>query len=168
MANQGKRMVPEYLVKGLEEAYAKTSGGTGSTINLMENIVDSKGRKRFIEGILTVHEQTGMQIDTSEWSLSGTHLMILLSGKFEDASTITGKLATVVLPQWILDKISPLANILVDYKPIVIFNGDLSSNQTMIFNLSKDSTGLYIRCNSITMSAKRYFRIQFDCLINAK
>ena len=103
MANYGKRMVPEYLVKGLEQAYAKTSGGTGSTINLMENIVDSKGNKRFVEGPLTTTTISGVTYSYSKWSLCGTHLMIVLGGTIAaNTSLISGtSLAYVILYKYI-------------------------------------------------------------------
>ena len=79
MASQGKRMVPEYLIKYLEGLYnsgidptgfqPKLTAGDGIAIDedneitfdsetaapLMENIVDSAGNKRFIEGDITLN-----------------------------------------------------------------------------------------------------------------
>ena len=166
MANYGKRMVPEYLIKGLEEAYAKTSGGTGSTINLMENIVDSKGNKRFIEGEGAASTVSGVTIIDNKWSLSGTHLMIVLTGVIDNSIVVSpDDYFTVDLPKWIRDKIFTIAGRQVERKAATLTATDYST-QTMYISLTKenDTIGLYFE--TVTLSKRRFFRVQFDLLID--
>ena len=167
MANYGKRMVPEYLIKGLEEAYAKTSGGTGSTINLMDNIIDYKGNKRFIEGSLTLTKEVeGITYNFMKWSLSGTHLMIVLTGVIDNSIVVSpDDYFTVDLPKWIRDKIFTIAGRQVERKAATLTATDYST-QTMYISLTKenDTIGLYFE--TVTLSKRRFFRVQFDLLID--
>ena len=171
MANYGKRMVPEYLIKGLEEAYAKTSGGTGSTINLMENIVDSKGNKRFIEGEGSPLVLEGFNPTYNKWSLSGTHLMLVLAGNIANTTTLTNgtTLIEFTLPDYITKKIFP---VFATYR-ISYINGGLIaddwSSQTLSYTVEKSTAGIkfIVQTASLTLTANRSFRFQFDLLIDA-
>ena len=167
MANYGKRMVPEYLVKGLEEAYTKTSGGTGSTINLMENIVDSKGNKRFVEGTLDVKSITGFTFSYSRFSLCGTHLMIVLAGSAVNGTSISNglELADVTLPNWIKNKIKTVWSSIVEAKTVSFTATDWST-QTIIVALQKTTVVKILAANNVTLTEDRNFRIQFDLLID--
>lgn len=172
MANYGKRMVPEYLVKGLEEAYAKTSGGTGSTINLMENIVDSKGNKRFVEGKGQWNTSiTGLTVKYCKWSLSGTHLMIVLAGTLDNGTVFVqnNSLALYVLPSYILEKIQPVwANSVIEGKTVTA-RDDSWGSQTFNVAFTKASNGIQLSVTSnLTSNSDRGFRVQFDLLIDAE
>lgn len=168
--SHGKRMVPEYLVKGLEEAYAKTSGGTGSTINLLENIVDSKGNKRFVEGVGKVNPDiSGLTVTYNKWSLSGSHLMFVLAGTLANGVTIQNTKNIVTydnLPTYIFDKIFPVYNQFIEPKDVNAMASDYTSQEFRTV-LSKDVSGINIVKNqNLTLTADRNFRIQFDLLID--
>ena len=169
MANYGKRMVPEYLVKGLEEAYTKTSGGTGSTINLMENIVDSKGNKRFVEGAFTPYAIEKVTYTYCKWSLSGSHLMIVLAGNCESGAVFSNKdWSNITLPTWILDKIYPTVNSVIDNKTMLLRKiNEWWTSQSIGLTLQKYAGRLMIRIESnVTSNSDSAFRIQFDLLID--
>lgn len=170
MANYGKRMVPEYLIKGLKEAYAKTSGGTGSTINLMENIVDSKGNKRFIEGEGTTASTTGLNGVYVKYSLSGTHLMIVAAGNMEAGTTLVpySSLFTFTLPKYIFDKIVPIWGNYIEAKSFVIRDedgGNTISLSTALYKATENRIQIWDLSN-LTLTSKKVFRLQYDILID--
>ena len=172
MANYGKRMVPEYLIKTLEGVDKKIQGNADN-INLMENIVDSNGNKRFIEGTLITSTVAGYTFGYKKWSLSGSHLMIVLAGNVAAGSTLAdnaqlAKLSS--LPSWIVNKIIPissntvLSNSINFYKqgaPWVIETFTLSLDKTPDNEIViKNNTGNFTNTNDDS------FRIQFDLLID--
>ena len=77
----GQRLIPRKLlewIKGLHK-------GEGAGLNI-STLTDSKGNPRFIEGEGTPMEMEGFTASYCKWSLSGTHLMIVLSGSFANAT----------------------------------------------------------------------------------
>lgn len=166
------------------DAYVITKGGktitidsdnnvvsSGDILTIMENIVDSDGRKRFIESDLSTSTITGISFNYGKWSLSGSHLMIVLAGVIEENATISnGTWATLPdLPQWIFDKIVPTFSVVVEFKT-QFFYGDDYSSQTMTISLYKDTDERVkiVRTggSTTTFTKERNFRIQFDLLID--
>lgn len=161
-----------------------TKGGKTITINdtnsvssegvvanpTMENIVDLNGNKRFVEGEGTSLELSGVDIQYNRWSLSGTHLMLVVFGSVADTTVIPDPsiLSKFVLPKYILDKIYPLVGIRVNWGTITLYANDYSY-QTVTFIVNKVGDGLELRTNSaLTLTADRTFRIQIDLLIDAE
>lgn len=132
-------------------------------------LVDSKGNPRFIEGEGTPATIAGFTSTYYKWSLSGTHLMIVLAGTYANGAVIPSitLLCTFDLPDFIMDKINPLATQLIEYKTLVAYAANASS-QTQNCYLRK-STNLGIVTNAaLTLTAERNFRIQFDLLIDSE
>lgn len=137
-----------------------------SFVNQLEQIKDSAGRNRFIEGDITIETIEGITQTYGKWSLSGTHLMIVLCLSCENASTITGKTANLNLPQWILDKITPLTSNVVNTQNFT-FRATDNSTQTTWFGLFKpDDTHINISSGTLVLTADRNVRIEFDLLID--
>ena len=136
---------------------------------LMENIVDSHGNKRFAEGNITMKTIEGITQTYGKWSLSGTHLMVVLAAKIANGTELVSNtiLATVNLPSYIFDKIVALwSNIAVDSK---IINARADDWTIQSFNCAMLKTN-YIELNNtsnVTLTADRSFRIQFDLLIDS-
>lgn len=147
---------------------ANTVSSTGSAdAPTMEKIKDLAGNLRFIEGDGNTSTISGVSFTYCKWSLSGTHLMFVLAGNIADATAISGQqLASFNLPQWILDKIYPTYNVVVENKTLNMYNEDLSSQSVAVF-LQK-TTNINIYTSSITTTKERNFRIQFDLLIDAE
>ena len=79
--------------------------------NQLEGIQDASGHNRFIEGDITIDTNTGVTGVYNKWSLSGTHLMLVVCLKIEDVDLSKGTLlAHAELPEWIMDKIYPLSD----------------------------------------------------------
>ena len=135
----------------------------------MENIVDKDGHERFIEGDIDLAESVAEGIEKiyGKWSLTGTHLLLVIC--FSIASGTVHSFGKVVdsinLPQWIKDKIIPVASQTVDLKSIAFYGSDLSTQNTTAY-LVKSSNIVYINVGSITASADRSVRIAFDLLID--
>ena len=143
---------------------------TGDTSGIkIEDLVDSAGNKRFIEGDLSVEEIEGLTITYAKWSLSGTHLMFVLAGQVDaNASISAGKKADVNLPSWIANKIYPTATSYIDIKTIQAF--DLTNLTTQNIDVSLRKYGdenIRIETGAIVGDDNGYgFRIAFDLLID--
>ena len=135
---------------------------------LLEDIEDSAGNKRFIEGELTAGA-TGATLSYKKWSLSGTHLMIVLVGTISSDLTDYTSLANVTLPSYIKSKIYALgtnAQLVSVAKGFFIKDTQYTATE-YTFNLRKQSNDFYIiPAQAITISGTYNFRIQFDLLID--
>ena len=158
---QGKRLIPEYLLKYLR-------GVKENGLNITE-LVDSKGNPRFIEGDGEALEQEGLNISYCKWSLSGTHLMLVVAGNVENTTEIVANsvFGNYVLPDFIKEKIYPVWTNMIEAKIINLYAEDWSS-QTLQFKLAKTTTGLRIETAALTLSKTRSFRVQFDLLIDSE
>lgn len=137
----------------------------------LESIVDKDGNPRFVEGDITMETIEGITQTYGKWSLSGTHLMLVLAGTIANNTILSGtpKFATISLSSYILNKVQILwGNIYVERKSIVMIADDWST-QTFDAGLSKRTNSLEIlkvSGSAITVNADRNFRIQFDLLID--
>lgn len=145
--------------------------GTISELPVFENIVDAQGNKRFIGGNGLPVELAGITYTYSRWSLSGSHLLIVLAGTIANEVQITdGRMLFNLneIPQWIKDKIVPTFLNIVDLKSISVYADDWTT-QTMLITLKKTATDLYLDKaggSTFTASKDRNFRFAFDLLID--
>lgn len=141
---------------------------------LLENIVDSDGHKRFIEGDITPQEIEGVNFVFAKWSLSGTHLMIVMAGNIDVTETLSTNTTLAVItniPAWVMSKIYPIAS----PSAVVMFKDEIgreiggSGQKELQFELDKTSNTqlniLYIGEN-YTPTATNGFRVEFDLLID--
>ena len=142
-------------------------------INQLEEIKDKDGNLRFIEGTPTYAEQTGVDIKYKKWSLSGTHLMIVIAGSIENGVTCnSGTLYFGLsnLPLYVREKITTVWANYVSYIAITTHDDSWSTNKTIGFSLKRDSiTSINIQNqNSVTndTGSTQNFRVQFDLLID--
>lgn len=144
----------------------------------MERIIDANGNFRFVEGngIIPDTLPTGFNIMYSKWSLSGTHLMLVLAGTIENGTIVpigvNRPWATFNLPNYILDKIIPVwATDFIESKSATLRADDWTT-QSQTLSLIKKTNALELAptgsATSITLTAKRNFKIQFDLLIDAE
>lgn len=138
----------------------------------IEDLVDSAGNKRFIEGNVTL-ESGGSAITKTygKWSLSGTHLLIVLAGTIPAESVLAdgSTIARVDLPSWIVNKIYPTSGIVVTSKKVTFFKTGVPwVNEEKMFSLSKYNNGISIGnpFGAQTITNDSSFRIQFDLLID--
>ena len=156
----------QYTITIEDDEVTITNGGV-----LLDDIVDSQGIKRFIEGNLVTQTVEGVTFTYGKWSLSGTHLMIVLAGDVAANTTLANGIvyAAASLPKWLLDKIIPLyANVGVSAE-VVDFYTDNWQIQTSKFSLTKTSNIdlRILKLGGDTIEAASHFRIQFDLLIDS-
>lgn len=161
---KGQRLIPEYLLKYLENQ--KENG-----VNITQ-LVDANGNPRFIEGEGTPLEQEGVTISYCKWSLSGTHLMFVCAGTIEDTTIIENSkvIASFSLPNFIFEKIYPVwADVRIETKNITFYASNWVT-QSAGFTLTKRSNAVEINLTSgnFTLTANRGFRMQFDLLIDTE
>lgn len=133
---------------------------------LFENITDSAGNKRFVEGDITMETIEGVTQTYGKWSLSGSHLMIVVC--FDIASNTTLSNAQLLFSlrpnDFIYNKITPLHSDNVDRRTCFDSRGNKSINVV----LTKTNNLLSVRnVTAFTADADRTFRVQFDLIIDA-
>ena len=142
----------------------------GGNLSPLENICDSQGRKRFLEGTLSQPEISGLTRTYNRWSLSGTHLMIVLAGTLAANTSLSfgTSLGAAVVPQWLADKVVPLISnkALVVQQTFIRPNGGVERANVAI---AKYLNSLIVETyGNITFNDDMTFRIQFDLLIDAQ
>ena len=150
--------------------------GENSKVKILENIVDKAGNPRFIEGDITPISALEAVVPYAKWSLSGSHLMLVLCiyNTTEEDITISGASSlgdASNLPQWIKNKIYPMGN-----TPHVVHNfavegvkpDDLTqdSNKQATYLIKATSSSIAINGVNFTAKAGYYYRIEFDLLID--
>ena len=156
-----KRMWSKNELKNLADEQAKAVQKDIATL------VDAQGHERFIEGdVELVDTELNITKLFGKWSLSGTHLMIVLALGLQNGTAWTsGTIGTMDLPEWIIDKIVPLYSIEVAQKTTT-FRANDTSGQNAETYLEKTISGISIYMAAINLTADRQGRIQFDLLID--
>lgn len=147
-------------------------------VKCFENIVDKDGHKRFIEGegttptITLTGEGNTYDILYSKWSLSGTHLMIVLSfivNPTSDTKITDIQWALSDIPEWVADKIVATSSNIVDRKQSYLFDESGNTLQEMTMSIMKDNDDT-IRLTNLSQSAEYdepfMMRVQLDLLID--
>ena len=133
-------------------------------------LVDSSGHDRFVTEEITLETITGVTKTYGKWSLSGTHLLIVLGLSIDDATTLAEgtKLCSLNLPAWMEAKIVPLFGSIISRYVGNIYNPSTGSAQEIRVNLRKDANSKSILdlTASLTTTALRNARIAFDLLID--
>ena len=152
----------QYTLTINDDEVTITDGGI-----LLDNIVDSQGHKRFIEGDGTVN--TKITDSYCKWSLSGTHLLIGLGGSIADGETFGNgeTLSSYVIPEWIYNKIVPLFLTSVERKSVNLWETDYSATGVLMWLQKAGSNTIKITTGaSYTIEDDKTFRIEFDLLID--
>ena len=135
---------------------------------IYEGILDQGGHARFVEGDGEPETITGFTSTYCKWSLSGSHLMLVLAGTFANGTTLGNEvLAIYRLPEWIRNKIYPVfRSSFIEVKDTKIYADDLGYVDVSIY-LEKTVSGVQIvNKDSESISTDRHFRFQFDLLID--
>lgn len=163
------------LTKGGKTITIESDGDiteSGDISTLMEDIKDKNGNLRFVEGEGTLETISGVTFTYNKWSLSGTHLMIVLAGNVVANTTIDDntKLSTYILPKYIVDKIVPIsAYSVIGKKFEFIKENEPWTINDVLLHLDKNTNDeLYVKNNSgsQTFTYNCSFRLQFDLLID--
>lgn len=135
-------------------------------IIICENLHDENGDARFVEGTITMENISGVTFSYHKWSLSGSHLMIVIAGAVASGATLQAeKWCDLDLPDYIKNKISPVFEAVIERQTISAWNSDYTAIN-LNFWLLKYS-GIQINQYETPTTTKSYnFRIQFDLLID--
>lgn len=147
---------------------------TDGNYKIFENIIDSQGHKRFVEGNVSIIANLAEISPFAHWSLSGTHLMLVLCvyNTTDEDITISGasELAHIDLPEWIANKIYPMGSSShVEHKSGIkgLYPSTLSQSLASVESyLLKDNNRLYIQGVNAKFESGFYYRIEFDLLID--
>ena len=148
--------------------------GGGGTTPYLEDIIDSDNHYRFIQGSAEGDSITGITYDYANWSLSGTHLMVVLSLTLDANTSLShnSRIGTLNdLPSWVIDKIVNISgsNIVVrkNFKDDWYTTAGVAIGQNFYVALEKDTGQIDIRPQSaISANDATQIRIQFDLLID--
>lgn len=174
MANikgKGQRLIPEELLKYLEaykEYHPDPTQGGGATL---DDIVDSAGNKRFVEGNGTPGSIEGLTTTYCKWSLSGTHLMCVWAGNVATSASIYANKVMVEfeLPEYIGSKIFPIWSNNIERRELnfIRSTGDkITINAYIKYENNKLWFQHIITQEDITQPSN--FRFQVDLLIDAE
>ena len=154
-----------FSIKQLEELAKQTIENTDS-LKVFENITDEKGHKRFVEGNITTSSIEGVSFTYGKWSLSGSHLLVVLCASIEDETVIPfTQLGQFELPQWIADYLVPLYTDVISAKTESLFAQD-GTSQSMSIYTTKTGNIVKIISGGLTLTSDRNIRIALDFLID--
>lgn len=173
LANIGNVAISGELSVSGDTTVGDLSLNENKVAKIFENIVDKDGHKRFVEGDIELPDNVPFTKEYGKWSLSGTHLLIVLVLDVPDGTVLGGStiFGTFNLPKWIYDKIVVLYGTgRVDYKQFSLFADD-ATFQSFIGLLIKsndenNTMELNFRGTNITLTADRRVKITFDILID--
>ena len=134
---------------------------------ICERLEDTNGNLRFVEDDITMENISGVTFSYNKWSLSGSHLMIVIAGTVASGTTLSAeKWCDLDLPAYVKSKISPVFEAVVERQTISAWNSDYTAI-SLNFWLLKYGEGLQINQYETPTTTKSYnFRIQFDLLID--
>lgn len=172
--NQIKKIIeesPAAVLEALKGQALSVAKINADNAEIFENISDSKGHLRFVEGDgVPVQSITGFTSSYCKWSLSGTHLMMILIATIENGTVINGGsiLARFYLPQWILDKVISIASGLIEYKSTLAVDTAFSQQNVSSYlykGASSDNVVITLT-STFTASSTKTVKIQYDLLID--
>lgn len=145
---------------------------------LMSNIVDSNGNKRFVErdiNLSPVFSNLGVTKLYGKWSLSGTHLMIVIAINIPANITtpVNGVICDLKFPDYIKDKLKGLWGDILDVKDFTVRNANAfylnNVDLRSVFVRILDNGIIQISASAatITTEVQSTCRIQFDFLIDS-
>ena len=148
----------------------QVSSGNLQNVKVFENIVDKDGHKRFIEGNISLSSQApeGTSKIYGKWSLSGTHLMIVICVGLVNGTSYTDNLgvASMTLPSWVASKIATIVGVSIDYKTFNAYASNYTKQDFRVRLQKGDNTLGIVKEGTLTLTTDRIVRIEFDLLID--
>ena len=157
------------VLKRLDELKEISEDIVDGSEHLFENITDAQGHKRFIEGDIELDTNlpSGVTKIYGKWSLSGSHLLIVLVESVADTTVTTFQPhARMTIPKWIHDKLQTIYTDVVDRQVISYYSSDGANQNATGFLSKQEDNVLLIYINGLTFSADRQGRLQFDLIID--
>ena len=168
--NEDDEPIDDWFIDTNDAKYLFTSDaqniGAISELPIFENIVDAQGHKRFIEGDITIETIEGVTQTYGKWSLSGSHLMMVVAIRIANATSISNlnPLCKINLPAWVIDKIVAIYGIYIARNKVAgIGSGE---DYDYEFSLRKVTNEILIYPYTFTTLRDENLRIEFDLLID--
>ena len=132
-----------------------------------ENLVDSKGRNRFIVGNGDPGSITGMTISSSKWTLNGNNLVFEILGSFSGSLSGFDVLSSFTLPEWVANKIvTPVSNI-VDIIPCDVVSTKDASGVIIRVQVTTDGLNVFFtNVTNTTITDLSIFKIRYNIIID--
>ena len=132
-----------------------------------ENLVDSKGRNRFIVGDGNPGSLSGLTVASTKWTLNGNNLVFEILGSFSGDLTGFNILSTFTLPEWIANKIvTPASNIVDILTCDMVSTKDASSTHTKL-QVTTDGINIYFtNATNINIDDLSVFKIRYNTIID--
>ena len=132
-----------------------------------ENLVDSKGRNRFIVGNGNQRSITGLTIASSKWALNGNNLLFEILGTFSGSLSGFDILSTFTLPEWVINKIvTPVRNVVDILTFSMVSVADASATDVRL-QVTKDGNTLYFtNATNININDLSVFKIRYNIIID--
>ena len=174
---QGAKIFYPVNYKGFMDDLYSRVGGDSSALVTHDNIPineikDSYGRLRFVEGSANLTAITGLTITYNKWSLSGTHLTIVLEGEADNTlptTQLNGIGIYVSMPRWLIRKIKPinLDRVVVSNASFVLDDySTISRGVAFLMGNPETDYPVITMFNGTSPTIHSGFRIQFDLLID--
>ena len=116
----------------------------------IENLVDSKGRNRFILGNGNPANVSGMTIISSKWTLNGNDLIFEIIGYTTKNIPYNTKICTFNLPAWVTEKITEISSNVVDMPRYNLFTADGGGTTTALLITKNNDSIDFTTANGIT------------------
>ena len=131
----------------------------------IENLIDSKGRNRFIEIEGTPGEQEGMQIYYARCFLNGNNLIFEISGNFSKNIGPDFTLCEFTLPDWIAQKIPLAFGNVVELSTYNLVSTD-GVIETSLYSISKLGNVLnFSQYTGVSATNLNVFKIRYNIII---
>ena len=141
-------------------------GGSGG--QTLENIVDSKGNKRFIGGNGNPEIVSGMSIASSKWTLNGNNLMFEILGTFSNSLSGENILCKFTIPEWIISKIATPYNNIIDFIRYDIISTTGSAIEAKVQITIDGSNIFFTNVSPTTVNGLSMFKIRYNTIIDSE
>lgn len=132
-----------------------------------ENLVDSKGRNRFIVGNGNPGNVNGLTVASSKWTLNGNNLVFEILGAFSGSLTGFDILSTFTLEDWIVNKIVTPASNVVDILTCQMISIEDASATNIKVQVTKSGNDIYFtNVTNINISDISIFKIRYNIIID--
>ena len=136
-------------------------------VSSTENLVDSKGRNRFIVGDGNPGSLTGLTVASSKWTLNGNNLVFEILGSFSGDLTGFNILSTFTLPEWIVNKIVTPASNVVDILTCTMVSVKDAGGTSIRVQVTKSGVDIFFtNVSTITISEPSIFKIRYNIIID--
>ena len=132
-----------------------------------ENLVDSKGRNRFIVGDGNPGSLSGLTVASTKWTLNGNNLVFETLGSFSGDLTGFNILSTFTLPEWVANKIvMPVSNVVDILTCKMVSTKDASATDIRVQVTKSGRDIFFTNVSNITITDMSIFKIRYNIIID--